>query len=29
MHRSSLNKVYISRPEIKHTNSKAIMTIYT
>ena len=29
MHRSSLNKIYISRPEIKHTNSKAIITIYT
>jgi len=26
--RLSLNKVYISRPEIKHTNSKAVITIY-
>jgi hypothetical protein len=24
----SLNKVYISKPEIKHTNSKAVITIY-
>jgi hypothetical protein len=24
----SLNKVYFSKPEIKHTNSKAIITIY-
>ena len=24
----SLNKVYISKPEIKHTNSKAVVTIY-
>ena len=26
--RRSLNKIYVSRPEIKHTNSKAIITIY-
>ena len=24
----SFNKIYISKPEIKHTNSKAIITIY-
>ena len=27
--RLSLNKIYVSKPEIKHTNSKAIITIYT
>jgi len=27
--RLSLNKIFISKPEIKHTNSKAIITIYT
>jgi hypothetical protein len=26
--RLSLNKVYVSKPEIKHSNSKAIITIY-
>ena len=26
--RLSLNKIYVSKPEIKHTNSKAILTIY-
>jgi len=26
--RQSLNKIYVSRPEIKHTNSKVILTIY-
>jgi hypothetical protein len=26
--RLSLNKVYVSKPEIKHTNNKAIITIY-
>ncbi len=27
--RLSLNKIYISKAEIKHTNSKALLTIYT
>jgi hypothetical protein len=27
--RASMNKVFVSKPEIKHTNSKAIITIYT
>ncbi len=27
--RLSLNKIYVSKPEIKHTNFKAIITIYT
>jgi len=27
--RPSMNKIYVSSPEIKHTNSKAIITIYT
>jgi len=26
--RKSLNKIYISKSEIKHTNSKAIITLY-
>ena len=24
----SFNKIYVSKPEIKHTNSKAIITVY-
>jgi len=27
--RLSMNKIYISKPEIKHTNSNALITIYT
>lgn len=27
--RASLNKIHVSKPEIKHTNSKAIITVYT
>lgn len=27
--RISLNKIFVSKPEIKHTNNKAIITIYT
>lgn len=27
--RVSLNKIHVSKPEIKHTNSKAIITVYT
>jgi hypothetical protein len=27
--RASLNRIHVSRPEIKHTNSKAIITVYT
>jgi hypothetical protein len=26
--RLSLNKIYVSRPEIKHTNSKTVLTLY-
>lgn len=25
----SLNKIYLSKPEIKHTNTKAIITLFT
>ena len=25
----SFNKIYVSKPEIKHTNSKALITVYT
>ncbi len=27
--RLSLNKIYVSRPELRHTNDKVIITIYT
>ena len=27
--RLSLNRIFVSKPEVKHTNSKAIITIYT
>lgn len=27
--RLSFNKIFFARPEIKHTNSKAIITLYT
>ena len=27
--RLSFNKIYLAKPEIKHTNSKAIITLYT
>jgi hypothetical protein len=27
--RLSFNKIFLARPEIKHTNSKAIITLYT
>ena len=27
--RLSNNKIFVSKPEIKHTNSKAILTLYT
>ena len=27
--RLSFNKIFLGRPEIKHTNSKAIITLYT
>lgn len=25
----SMNKIYVSKAEIKHTNTKAILTVYT
>ena len=28
MKRNSFNRIYVSRSEIKHTNSKALVTIY-